>query len=233
MGKQYNRSTIILGDSNTRHLKFGTGNGTFGFNMPGKGVYAPLIDQINPSDCIGYNNIILHCGVNNIKKHGENISVCADKLIHKVESIRSLCPRSKITVNPILPSKSDVLNTKSKEFNSILFDYIDAQPDRLIRYLNFNVFVDTHSDLLSNELGRFNSYDTLHLGSSGIRLLVKLIKERVCGNRVDGRPYAGVGSVNRASVNRESGKRRLGNMSMMNTATSSFTFPALSQQTQP
>ena len=228
VGKQYHRSTIILGDSNTKYLKFGKGNGTFGYNMPGERVYAPVIEQIKPQDCIGYNNIVLHCGINDNKNNGTNISQCADGLIKKIESIRSLCPRSIITVNPVLPSKSNILNTRSKHFNKLIFDYIDARRDYQLHYLNFNVFVDERSKLLKDDLGRFkNQYDQIHLGSLGVRLLVKLIKERVCGNKVDGRPYAGVSSINSGRVN---GRRSMNMMST--TTTSSGTLLAPSQQSQ-
>ena len=64
VGNRFRRSTIVIGDSNTRHLKFGEGKGTFGFNMPGESVYAPLIEHINPSLCAGYSNIVIQCGVN-------------------------------------------------------------------------------------------------------------------------------------------------------------------------
>ena len=100
--------------------------------------------------------------------------------------------------------------------------------------LNFNIFADERTDLLKNELGRFNNYDTIHLGSSGIKLLVKLVKERVCGSRVDGRPYAGVSSMNSGRVNGRvvNGEKRPGNVRMMATTTTSNEFPALSQPSE-
>ncbi len=70
-----NNSTVIIGDSNTTGLKFskfGTDtpashNGTFGNAMPGKCVSAFTVDQLDPLKCIGHNNIVVHCGVNNIR----------------------------------------------------------------------------------------------------------------------------------------------------------------------
>ena len=139
--------------------------------------------------------------VNNIKNNNVRISECADRLIKKIEEIRWLCPKAKLTINPILPSKSHPLNTKAKQFNRMIFDYMNQQHDHLLQKLNFDVFVDGKSGLLRNDLGRFNSYDFIHLGKAGIILLIKLVKERVCGYRVDGRPYSGVSSMNRESVN--------------------------------
>ena len=234
IGKQFNRSTIILGDSNTKNLKFGKGNGTFGFNMPGERLFTPIIEDIDPWTCVGYSNIILHCGINNIKNHNANVKHCANKLINKIEEIKAWCPDSKLTLNPILPTKSGLLNTRARQFNMILFDYIARKQDPLIQKLNFSVFLNEKSGLLKGEYGRFNSYDQIHLGSWGVRLLVKLIKVRVCGSRVDGRPYASVNSMNggrvQNEVRRADSVNRVGSESMMAAPiTTSNEFPALSQ----
>ena len=113
IGKRFTRSTVILGDSHTRHLKFGEGNGTFGFNMPGERVYTPLIEDIDPWTCVGYSNIIIHCGINNIKGRGANVQQCANKFISKIAEIKAWCPKAKLTINPILPSRSESINTIS------------------------------------------------------------------------------------------------------------------------
>ena len=81
--KKFHRSTIILGDSNTKNLKFGLGKGTFGYNMPGKTVYSPLIENLDISACAGYRNIIIHCGINNIKNRGTDVSDCAKNSLIK------------------------------------------------------------------------------------------------------------------------------------------------------
>ena len=247
VGKQYHNSTVIMGDSNTKFLKFGKGNGTFGYNMPGERIYAPRIEHLDAQKCIGYNNIIIHCGINDIKDRGTNIPLYADRLINKIERIRSLCPKSIITINPLLPTKSDVLNTRAKQFNKIILDYIDSKRDYQLHYLNFDIFADEQYHLLKDDLGRFNNrHDHIHLGSRGVRLLVQLIKERVCGSKVDGRLYASVSSMNSGGVNRI---RRVGSASesmnrgraqngvsrsrMNMMATTSDTLSAPSQQLRP
>lgn len=234
VGKRFNRSTIIQGDSNTKYLKFGKGKGTFGHYMPGETKYTPRIEDLDPSACIGYSNIIVHCGINDIKYNGCNVEECAKRLINKVEAIKSLCPKSKITLNPLLPSKSDFLNARATQFNRILFHYIDTRHDNLLQTVNFNVFQDEKSWLLKEDLGRFNnSRDLIHLGSSGIRLLVTIVKERVCGSRVDGRSYAGVTSGNRGMKRVGSVRVNRVSMNMMiNPPTASDTLPAPSQQVQ-
>ena len=150
-----------------------------------------------------------------------------------------MCPKSKVRINPILPTKYNYLNIRAITFNKLIFRYIDTCHDNFLQYVNFSGFLDGQTWLLKEDLGRFNNrQDLIHLGSSGIRLLVNIIKERVCGSRVDGRSYSGVGSVNRGRV--QNGMKRVGNVTraggidMMNTATTnSGTLLAPSQQIQP
>ena len=211
--------------------------------MPGEQHYTPCIEDIDPMKCIGYSNVIVHCGINNIKNSGCNVEECAEKLINKVETIRSVCPKSKITINPVLPTKSDLLNARAKQFNGKNFQYINTRYDTLLSYVHFNVFLDERTLLLKEELGRFNNrYDLLHLGSSGIKLLANIVKQRVCGSIVDGRSYAGVQSGRVNSMNgvrvqneerRSDSVNRVGCESMMAAPiTTSSEFPALSQQTE-
>ena len=35
--------------------------------MPGKRVEAFTIKELDPIKCVGYNNVVVHCGVNDIK----------------------------------------------------------------------------------------------------------------------------------------------------------------------
>ena len=49
--KKFIKSTIISGDSNTRNLKFGSGKGTFGHNVPGSRAESIHISDITPSAC--------------------------------------------------------------------------------------------------------------------------------------------------------------------------------------
>ena len=69
---------MIVGDSNTGGLKFSNfgkdapsdRNGTFGNAMPGKRVAAFKVEQLYPLTCIGYNNVVVHCCINDIRHTG-------------------------------------------------------------------------------------------------------------------------------------------------------------------
>ena len=146
-------------------------------------------------------------------------------------------------IDPVLPTKSHNLNHKAKEFNNYLFRYINNLDDPKVIGLHFRVFCDSTTSLLKTDLGRFyNEKDQLHLGSAGIRLLAKLIRESVLQSRVDGRPYSAVTNMGRSvSVNRNMGRsvsvnrtrvqRESINM-MGTTTTTSGTLLAPSQQSQ-
>ena len=191
---RFNNSTVIVGDSNTKHIKFGEGLGSFGYYFPGKRIEAPLIDDIDVTKCFGYSNIILHCGINNIKSASVNsitkVSECFEKLQHKVELIRKLCPKSRIIVSPILPTRDQQLSAKAIDFNEMLFCFEDNV--RYFKTLNFNIFCNING-ILYDSMGCQNPRDMLHLGSQGIKQLVKLFKDCIKGRKVrQGISYASI-----------------------------------------
>ena len=198
----YTNSTVIIGDSNTKHLAFGSGKGTFGNKLPGKCVEAFRIEDIKPEVCIGYQNIVVHVGVNNLKstKRPEMFRDTRDVNVYgkfcefrdKLDCIRSLCPKAKVIVSPILPTKIGWLNNRALEFNRYLFEYFDIV--KQISSLDFNVFLDLENGLLSDEYGCFKNKDTdmIHLGRKGIRKLAVLVRDAVLTSRRNFRDYASV-----------------------------------------
>ena len=179
------RPAFIIGDSNTYNLKFGEGQGTFGHNIPGKRVAAFTIEDINPHDCCGYKNIFIHTGINDIKQDSvtgpSKVTACFNKLVRKVNEIKTICPKSRLYISPILPTKDQALNQRCLYFNKLLFDFVRKSVGSVLSH-DFSDFCDQNG-LLSCEMGRFDKpYDKLHLGKPGIRLLVKIIRDCVYGN---------------------------------------------------
>jgi alkylated DNA repair dioxygenase AlkB len=200
--KHNDNVTVILGDSNTAHLKFGSGRRTFGDNMPGKRIPCFTLEQIKPHDCVGYKNIFIHCGINDIKQRNANVQEAATLLSSKVDQIRRLCPSSKIVVSPILPTKSESLNNKAVAFNRILFDFCSVNYS--IGTLDFSGFCDDQG-LLDKRFGRyFACDDMIHLGSTGIFTLSRLIARKIFGSPADGRLYSQVASINQTNHRRRS-----------------------------
>ena len=190
--KKYLKSTIIFGDSNTRNLKFGAGKGTFGQNMPGKREEAIHLKDIEPTACCGYKNVFIHCGINDIKHHRVSspgkIRQKFDELKAKVNEITALCPKSKVFVSPILPTKSQDWNRRAVSFNHLLFDFCKVSNGRIIG-LNFSEFCDEYGNLRSDMGKYWNPSDPLHLGSKGISALVNIVRKCVFDSGVSSISY--------------------------------------------
>ena len=183
-------TTLIIGDSNTRYLRFGSGKGTFGHRLPGRRIECFTIDKLDPTLCVGYKNIIVHCGINNIKNDGGNVKYWAHELNKKLKTISELCPYAKIVASPILPTRSALLNERAIEFNRFLCGYCET--NSRIGTLDFNSFLDKDG-LLDQQFIRYKKPDDpIHLGSNGIFKLSRTIAHKIFGNPVDGRLFSAV-----------------------------------------
>ena len=195
IGANHKNSLVILGDSNTKHLKFGTGEkGTFGYLVPGKRVETFHLRQIDPSVCLGYQKVLIHCGINDLRDkspgrlptdpHPCDVEQHLSVLTEKIEEVRSLCPYATILVSPILPTKSLNLNQRALQFNALLMDHMNRDPKyKGLQLLDLNEFVD-RSGVLREELGCwdsqkkcYNTRDILHLGRQGVRTLANVIRK--------------------------------------------------------
>ena len=134
IGPQFKNSLFICGDSNTRHLKFGEENGSFGKWLPGKRHEAMFIKDIPSPEFIGpHKNIVIHTGINNLKQdHHPPIRELVFEIERKCAAIHRVYPNTKICLSPILPTKSAALNAKANEFNSYLGQLSQKHPN-LIR----------------------------------------------------------------------------------------------------
>ena len=212
-------STCLLGDSNTGLLKFGSDKrGTFGELMPGHKFWAPRIKDIDPVSCMGYANVVLLCGINDIRQPDvmskNDVASCYYQLKLKIRQIKQLSPSTKaVFVCRLLPTKDNSLNMKVDTFNRML--YFDLIPScKYVVYVGgFERFAHNHvlADDLSKQYDRHGRPDILHLNKSGARVLAGLIKRsiffRLNGGvdrrrfaaRVDGRLYSNVASAPTAS----------------------------------
>ena len=205
-------STCLIGDSNTRFLKFGSNKrGTFGEQMPGQKFWAPKIEEIDPVSCMGYSNVVLLCGINNIKQTNirceKDVTDCFVVLKQKIKQIQMLSPSVKaVYVCPLLPTKDLTLNRKVNDFNKLIcFDLIPTCKD-VVCVGGFDQFACNR--VLAGELSmlfdRYGRFDMLHLNRAGARVLAGLIKHSVFlrlhngvdkrrrTGRVDGRLYSNV-----------------------------------------
>ncbi|KAL5260957.1 hypothetical protein ACHWQZ_G005622 [Mnemiopsis leidyi] len=208
----HNNSTCLIGDSNTRFLRFGSNKrGTFGEQMPGQKFWAPKLKDIDPVSCMGYSNVVLLCGINDIKESQiqceSDVADCYTLLKQKIKQIKLLSPCTKaVFVCQLLPTKDLTLNRKVNDFNRLIhFDLFPSCKD--VEYVEgFRQFVCNRvlAAELSMHLDRHGRFDMLHLNRAGARVLASLIKQsvflRVHGGvdkrrhtgRVNGRLYSSV-----------------------------------------
>ncbi len=177
----FNNSTIIIGDSNTKYIKFGKDLGTLGKWTPGKRVQASKIEDIPAPHNIGpYQNIVISTGINNLTdEKRRSYSSLITVLKRKCDSIQSNYPKSKLYVNLLLPTKSKLINSRVSEFNNLILD---------MTFSRQNVFVIDNSMLaaedgcLPQKYGRFigsdrpSTNDVVHLGRNGIRVFCMNLK---------------------------------------------------------
>ena len=184
----YINSTILLGDSNTQHVKFGSGQGTLGQWMPGKRVKVGHIEEIPDACDIGpYRNVVLHTGVNNLNnpKYRKSNSALIKILESKIQDISTTYPKAKIFISLLLPSRYAPLNYRIRDFNNMILDL--TCKFSLVSVIEHSVF----GEILSDEHGRWKSNgidssdfipninDILHLGKHGIRKLAMNFKNSV------------------------------------------------------
>ena len=177
--RNHNR-TVLMGDSNTKNVKFGADVGTMGKSIYGKQIDAFTIDQIDPLKCIAINNVVLHCGINNIKSKYINSDHDIKDLYKcfksKIEDIRRINKKCRILISPILPTRLPGLNKRAVYYNSLLFNDLAQSNLRVEFVYGYDAFLD-QDDCLNTELARF--HDHLHLNASGVRFMARCIKDLI------------------------------------------------------
>ncbi len=161
--------------------------------MPGKRVECFTIKEIKPNRCIGYKNVIVHCAINDLKHSAADVDDVFVQLVDKLNVICQLCPEARVIVSPALPSKLNSINSRVIKFNYLLFNYIRNINPR-INTLDFSMFCDENNNyVLHDYMGRYKRpYDYIHLGSTGIFTLSRVIRDKIFSHSVDSRRYSHV-----------------------------------------
>ncbi|KAL5246974.1 hypothetical protein ACHWQZ_G018991 [Mnemiopsis leidyi] len=207
-------STCIVGDSNTGFLRFGENSrSSFGTLMPGRKFWAPRIENIDPTKCSAYNNVVILCGINDLKQSSvssqHDIRVLCDQLMCKIKQINKLNKKCSMHVCPLLPTKDVTLNKRVNYFNFLLCRDLASLKFDVRCVQGFQGFAEHDGKLvhgqLSKTLDKHNNPDMLHLNQLGARVLAGLIKRSIFlrlnrgvdkrkgpSNRVNGRPFSSV-----------------------------------------
>ena len=211
-------STLLYGDSNFAPIEMGKGRGKVGKSTPGLRRFAAKVEDINPNVCESYQNIVCMFGTNNLKdkKMTEDGVLETYKLYKgKLEQIRSINPKCKLLVCPVLPTRLASINKHILCFNKYIVDDLSTSKLDVHIVWGLDEFVDYQSGVLKNSLcGPHWEGDPLHLNLGGTKLLVKLLKDNIFSLRrskrlspkVDGRSYMSVvdssGTGSRRQVSR-------------------------------
>ena len=180
-------ATCIIGDSNTGGLRFGTDPAkSFGKWLPGKRIFAPVIDSIDPYVTLGYKNCVILCGVNDLKneevKNQHDIEIIYNRLALKIAQIQSVNPCVHVFVCPAIPSKLVNLNRKLIYFNSLIRRRLLPSNFGVSYVDGFDEFCDRDGLLdrsLSRDLNKHQKPDFLHLNWRGLAKLGQFIRNTV------------------------------------------------------
>ena len=174
---------MVVGDSNTRHIKL---NNVAFTRLP-----TYTIEAVDPQKCKGYAKVWLLVGVNSLKRcrSPREVYQCFQLLMFKIDQIHKISPTTKLMVSPILPTAIPTLNAKSLHFNHLL-----TTTPKWWTPLDFNIFADSNRLLAVRFSSYRNKHDLIHLGFQGIGTLNNNISNQL--SRVDGRSYAYVTKLN-------------------------------------
>jgi alkylated DNA repair dioxygenase AlkB len=180
-------ASCLIGDSNTGSLRFGSNRrGTFGELMPGRKFWAGRIHEIDPVSCMGYSNVVLLCGINDLKRadvgSDNDVADYFVKFKQKVKQIQLLSPSTRaVFVCPLLPTKDILLNRKVNTFNRLVYENLVPTCKDVVYVDGFIGFARDHvlSSELSRQFDKNGRQDILHLNHLGARVLAGLIKRSV------------------------------------------------------
>jgi hypothetical protein len=165
-----------MGDSNTKSLEFGSGKGKIGETYPGKRVKAAKIDNINPNSCIGYSNLVLVCGTNDLRdgyiKSDNDITNLVETYRNKLATIKQIAPATKVFVVPVLPTRNVNMNRNIVKFNACL--------DEMLHHCFSETWFPGVHGYLDNKMLLSTKFtregDAIHLGVKGIAQFVRNMK---------------------------------------------------------
>ena len=73
--------------------------------MPGRQIYTPVIDQIDPYVTCGYRNVVVHCAINDLKK--DDVKNIANMfflfMLIKLSAYKLLTPKLMYIYVPLSP----------------------------------------------------------------------------------------------------------------------------------
>ena len=206
----FKNSTVIVGDSNTKYIKFGNDVGTLGKWLPGKRMLAATIKDIpSPQEIGPYRNIVIHTGINDIRddfNRPSNRALIA-QLKRKCDDIQEFYPNAKLHLSLLLPTKSQNVNVRIGELNSMMIDFVF---NRRNMFVIDNSILSSQNGCMPPKYGRFMrngtplTNDVVHLGREGLRVFCMNIKRCITqrGERQSAERFRGGSGDYRSALDR-------------------------------
>ena len=181
---QYLNSTYATGDSNFGRIHFGEGKGKMGAATPGLRDWAPHVTDINPQKTLGYKNVVVMSGTNDLKIEMDDEEVeilnVYKKYKAKFEEIRKINPSCRLFVCPVLPTRDTSIKNRVRKFNKLIHNDLMKAGLKICFVEGFSSFVDFSSGLLKESLfDKRSETDVLHINDAGYCILVSCIKRAI------------------------------------------------------
>ncbi len=190
------RHFVCFGKDSTTAYK-----GIFGNAMPGKRIECFTVDDLDPTQCIGYNNIVVHCGINSIR-HTDIKSESDIKDVYvgfktKINNIIHVNKHARVYVNTLLPTKDTVYNKKVRQFNNLIDNDLRFSFESVRIINSYSKFVNSTGMIsanISRDVNQNNQADILHLNNGGLSILSVCIKNAIFYHKLKGGGAGGRGS---------------------------------------
>ena len=152
-----------------------------------------LLKDINPYDTCGYSNVVLLCGINDLKsesiKSPSDVRGVYNSLKSKISLIQCINPKAHVFICPVLPTKRAEFNRKGICFNNLIWNELLPSNFGVTFVDGFAAFVNEKGLLmreLSREFYKDKRPDFLHLNWKGLAKLGILIRNTVLLRRSGG-----------------------------------------------
>ena len=152
-----------------------------GAATPGLRDWAPHVTDINPQKTLGYKNVVVMSGTNDLKIEMDDEEVeilnVYKKYKAKFEEIRKINPSCRLFVCPVLPTRDTSINNRVRKFNKLIHNDLMKAGLKICFVEGFSSFVDFSSGLLKESLfDKRSETDVLHINDAGYCILVSCIK---------------------------------------------------------
>ena len=119
---------------------------------PGLRDWAPHVTDINPQKTLGYKNVVVMSGTNDLKIEMDDEEVeilnVYKKYKAKFKEIRKINPLCRLFVCPVLPTRDTSINNRVRKFDKLIHNELDMKAGLKICFVEgFSSFVDFSSGI--------------------------------------------------------------------------------------